>query len=165
MVTGQHAEIPVRGQSVPKLAGAVTRICASMRKMRVPEVPAEVHSYTPEGPRPAQGVDHGSTSRLTSTARSRLVSPMRELERELPTDAARVAEQPPIPSIAVVGPGRVGRSIAAAAQRAGISACLAGRDDAVDACRESEAALLCVPDREIAGACEAIAAAIPPVRS
>src|SRR3954447_14162304 len=163
MVTGQHAEIPVRGQSAPKPAGAVTGICASMRKMRVPEVPAKVHSYTPEGPRPAQGVDHGSTGRLTSTARSRLVSPMRELERELPTDAARVAEQPPIPSLAVVGSGRVGRSIATVAGRAGISLRLAGRDDAIDACRESEAALLCVPDGEIAGACEAILAAVPPL--
>jgi len=89
---------------------------------------------------------------------------MRELERELPTDAARVAEQPPIPPLAVIGPGRVGRSIAAAAQRAGIAVRLAGRDDAVDACRESEAALLCVPDGEIAYACGAIAAAAPPLR-
>ena len=89
---------------------------------------------------------------------------MRELERELPNDAAFAAEAPPIPALAVVGPGRVGRSVAAAADRAGIATRLAGRGDAVEACRESEAAILCVPDSEIASACWVVATAVPPVR-
>jgi predicted short-subunit dehydrogenase-like oxidoreductase (DUF2520 family) len=89
---------------------------------------------------------------------------MRELERESSTDAARIAGHPPIPSLAVIGPGRVGRSIATAAEGAGITVLLAGRDDAVEACRRSEVALLCVPDDEIEPACEAVAAAVPPVR-
>src|SRR5215211_4758436 len=93
----------------------------------------------------------------------RLVSPMRELERELPNDAARAAEAPPISALAVIGPGRVGHSVAAAADRAGIATRLAGRDDAVEACRESEAALLCVPDAEIASASGVVATAVPSV--
>jgi predicted short-subunit dehydrogenase-like oxidoreductase (DUF2520 family) len=89
---------------------------------------------------------------------------MRELERELPTDAARAADSPPIPPFAVIGPGRVGRSIATAAERAGMAIRLAGRTDALDACRESEAAVLCVPDGEISAACETVATAVPPLR-
>jgi predicted short-subunit dehydrogenase-like oxidoreductase (DUF2520 family) len=89
---------------------------------------------------------------------------MRELERESPTDTARAAEQPRIPPLAVIGPGRVGRSVATAAERAGISVRLAGRDGAVEACRESEAAVLCVPDGEIASACGTVATAAPPLR-
>jgi predicted short-subunit dehydrogenase-like oxidoreductase (DUF2520 family) len=94
----------------------------------------------------------------------RLVSPMRELERELPTHPARAAEAPPIPTLAVIGPGRVGRSVATAAERAHIATGLAGRDDTVEACRGSGAALLCVPDAEIVAACEVVATAVPPVR-
>jgi predicted short-subunit dehydrogenase-like oxidoreductase (DUF2520 family) len=89
---------------------------------------------------------------------------MRELERETPTDAAPSAEGSSIPPLAVIGPGRVGRSIAAAAERAGIEVRLAGREDAVEACRESRLALLCVPDSEIAAACETVAIAVPPLR-
>jgi predicted short-subunit dehydrogenase-like oxidoreductase (DUF2520 family) len=89
---------------------------------------------------------------------------MRELERELPTDAAQVADALSMPPLAVIGAGRVGRSIAPAAEAVGIVTRLAGRQDAVDACRESEMALLCVPDGEIAAACESIAGAVPPLR-
>ena len=89
---------------------------------------------------------------------------MRELERESPTNTVRIAEQPRIPSLAIIGPGRVGRSVAAAAERAGIRVRLAARDDAVDAGRESEAALLCVPDNEIVAACDAVVRAVPPLR-
>jgi predicted short-subunit dehydrogenase-like oxidoreductase (DUF2520 family) len=88
---------------------------------------------------------------------------MRELEREPPTDAAS-AEGSSIPPVAVIGPGRVGCSVAAAAERVGIAVRLAGRDGIVDVSRESEIALLCVPDAEIAAACEAVATAVPPVR-
>ena len=98
------------------------------------------------------------------SALGRLVSPMRELEREPSTDAARAAETPPIPPLAVIGRGRVGRSIATAARRAGLAFRLAGRDEAPIAARESEAALLCVPDAAIAAACETLAAAVPPLR-
>jgi predicted short-subunit dehydrogenase-like oxidoreductase (DUF2520 family) len=89
---------------------------------------------------------------------------MRELERELPPHAARAAEAPPIPSLAIIGPGRVGRSVDSAAQRAGITTRLAGRDDVVEACRTSEVALLCVPDGEIGSACEVVTSAVPPIR-
>ena len=89
---------------------------------------------------------------------------MRELERELPTDAAPAAGAAPFARLAVIGPGRAGRSIATAATRAGLAVRLAGRTDALDACRDSEVALLCVPDDEIVRACASAAAAIPPLR-
>jgi predicted short-subunit dehydrogenase-like oxidoreductase (DUF2520 family) len=89
---------------------------------------------------------------------------MRELERELPTPAAPPAESSPIPPLAVIGPGRVGRSVATAAERSGIATRLAGRDDSLEASRGSEVALLCVPDAEITSACEVVASAVPPVR-
>jgi predicted short-subunit dehydrogenase-like oxidoreductase (DUF2520 family) len=89
---------------------------------------------------------------------------MRELERELPVDAAPDAGTPPFSRLAVIGPGKAGRSIATGAERAGLAVRLAGRTDVVDACRESEIALLCVPDGEIAAACGSAAEAIPPLR-
>jgi predicted short-subunit dehydrogenase-like oxidoreductase (DUF2520 family) len=66
--------------------------------------------------------------------------------------------------MAVIGPGRVGHSIAAAAERAGLDVTLAGRGESVAACRDAEVALLCVPDGEIESACARIAAAVPPLR-
>jgi predicted short-subunit dehydrogenase-like oxidoreductase (DUF2520 family) len=89
---------------------------------------------------------------------------MRELERELPTDAALAAGAPPFTRLAVIGQGRAGRSIATAATRAGLAVRLAGRTDALDACRDSEVALLCVPDAEIEAASANAADAIPPLR-
>lgn len=88
---------------------------------------------------------------------------MRELEREKLSDAASSAEGSSIPPLAIIGPGRVGQSMAAAAERAGIEVRLAGREDAFEACRESRIALLCVPDGEITAACDTVAAAIPPL--
>jgi pantoate--beta-alanine ligase len=86
---------------------------------------------------------------------------MRELEREAPTDAAR----PPAPAtLAIVGRGRVGRSLAGAAEDAGIEVTLAGRDDALTAAGGAEVALLCVPDDAIADAAAVIAEAVPPLR-
>lgn len=64
-----------------------------------------------------------------------------------------------IPALAIIGAGRVGRAIHAAARAEGIDSRLAGRDDAVQASREAEAVLLCVPDEAIEEACEAIAGA------
>jgi len=87
---------------------------------------------------------------------------MRELERDLPADAA--AHAAALPPLAVIGAGRVGSSIAAAARRAGAAVSLAGREDALEACRRAEVALLCVPDDAIATAAQAIAPAVPPLR-
>ena len=88
---------------------------------------------------------------------------MRELERDLTGAAATDAEGRPLP-LAVIGVGRAGRSIAAAAERAGVPVELADRDRALEACRGAEVALLCVPDAAIADACATIAAAAPPLR-
>jgi predicted short-subunit dehydrogenase-like oxidoreductase (DUF2520 family) len=92
---------------------------------------------------------------------------MRELERDIPTESAATdapgARAPALPKLAIVGTGRVGGSLAGAASRAGLSATLAGRDDAVEACRDAEAALLCVPDGAIGEVAEALTEAIPPL--
>jgi predicted short-subunit dehydrogenase-like oxidoreductase (DUF2520 family) len=89
---------------------------------------------------------------------------MRELERDLPKHAAPDADALPFSKLAVVGPGRAGGSIAGAATAAGLTVRLAGREDALEACRDSEVALLCVPDGEIAAACATVANAVPPLR-
>ncbi len=86
---------------------------------------------------------------------------MRELERDLPT--TDIAPGTELPALAILGAGRVGRSIAAAARRAGIEVALAGRDDGLDACRWAQAVLLCVPDEAIADAAESVAEAVPPI--
>jgi predicted short-subunit dehydrogenase-like oxidoreductase (DUF2520 family) len=75
---------------------------------------------------------------------------MRELERE---------PHPSSPSAAplvVVGRGRAGRSLARAAEAAGIEVRLAGRDDSAQAAHGAGAALLCVPDGAIPEACTAV---------
>ncbi|HSI79050.1 MAG TPA: hypothetical protein VK919_00220, partial [Solirubrobacterales bacterium] len=87
---------------------------------------------------------------------------MRELERDTPPDPIDPSEQ--LPSLVIVGAGRVGGAISAAAERAGLEVALAGRDEALDAASRAEAALLCVPDAAIAGAAEGITAAAPPLR-
>lgn len=83
---------------------------------------------------------------------------MRELERDMNQNTAALG------ALAVVGPGRLGSAISHAAEEAGIEVALAGRDEALDAGRRSEIALLCVPDAAIPEACESIAAAVPPLR-
>jgi predicted short-subunit dehydrogenase-like oxidoreductase (DUF2520 family) len=83
---------------------------------------------------------------------------MRELERE------QGANDRDIPALAIIGAGRVGRAIHAAARAEGIDSRLAGRADAVEACSAAEVALLCVPDASIEEVCEAISAAVPPLR-
>jgi predicted short-subunit dehydrogenase-like oxidoreductase (DUF2520 family) len=82
---------------------------------------------------------------------------MRELERDFHPSTPR--ETP----LAIVGRGRAGRSLARAAEAAGLEVRLAGREDAAEACRAAGAALLCVPDDSISEACEAIAADAPPL--
>jgi predicted short-subunit dehydrogenase-like oxidoreductase (DUF2520 family) len=86
---------------------------------------------------------------------------MRELERDpLPSalsDALRGAH------LAIVGRGRVGGSLARAAEAAGIEVRLAGREGAAEACAGAGAALLCVPDAGIGEAREALGDAAPPL--
>ena len=77
---------------------------------------------------------------------------MRELERE--SNRNRRAS-----ALAIVGPGRVGRSISRALGAAGWEHTVHARGDAVDA--DAEIVLLCVPDGEIGAACQAAAAASP----
>ena len=69
-----------------------------------------------------------------------------------------------MPRLALVGRGRVGGALAHAAEAAGIEARLAGREEAAAVLASAEAALLCVPDVEIAAACEVAARAVPPLR-
>jgi predicted short-subunit dehydrogenase-like oxidoreductase (DUF2520 family) len=90
---------------------------------------------------------------------------MRELERDLPTTGVSSgSRRGALPALAIVGTGRVGGSLARAAERAGLLATLAGRDKALEASRDREAALLCVPDSSIADAVATVAQAVPPLR-
>jgi predicted short-subunit dehydrogenase-like oxidoreductase (DUF2520 family) len=85
---------------------------------------------------------------------------MRELERDLPTTARRTPEPAgAVSGLAIVGAGRVGSSIAAAAQAAGLAASIGGRADAAETVRDAEVVLLCVPDEAIAEAAATLAAA------
>jgi predicted short-subunit dehydrogenase-like oxidoreductase (DUF2520 family) len=85
---------------------------------------------------------------------------VRELERDLPVATPAKASA----ALAIVGAGRVGSSLAGAARAASLDVRLAGRDDALEACRDADTALLAVPDGAIAEAAETIAGAIPPLR-
>ncbi len=78
---------------------------------------------------------------------------MPELERAHPISA----QAPTSTTLAVVGLGRVGGSIASAARGAGLEVLTAGRDDAAAIAKQADAALLCVPDSEIANAAAALA--------
>jgi predicted short-subunit dehydrogenase-like oxidoreductase (DUF2520 family) len=70
---------------------------------------------------------------------------MRELERDdLPTHLST--------PLVVVGRGRVGRSLATAAEAAGIEVRTAGRDEIAAASEGAGSVLLCVPDAAIASA-------------
>ncbi len=76
---------------------------------------------------------------------------MRELERDLiptPTELA---------PIAIVGRGRVGSSLASAAESAGIPVRLTAHADAATAASGTTAALLCVPDEAIGETAAALA--------
>jgi predicted short-subunit dehydrogenase-like oxidoreductase (DUF2520 family) len=87
---------------------------------------------------------------------------MRELERNTPT-SSEAAPQPLSGGmrLTIVGPGRLGGSLAAAAAAAGLEVRLAGREDAREASAGAPMVLLCVPDGEIESACETVAAAEP----
>jgi predicted short-subunit dehydrogenase-like oxidoreductase (DUF2520 family) len=76
---------------------------------------------------------------------------MRELERDdLPSPLTAAP-------LVVVGRGRVGSSLAQAAEAAGIEVRTAGHDELATACEGAAAVLLCVPDSAIAG----VAAEVP----
>ena len=96
------------------------------------------------------------------TVTNRLVSPMRELERSSlrHTDDAG----PPVGALAIVGAGRVGGSLAAAARAAGFEVRLAARGEATGASAGAEAALICVADADIAAAAAEVGAARPAPR-
>ena len=79
---------------------------------------------------------------------------MRELERDdLPSPLSATP-------LIVVGRGRVGRSLAAAAEPAGIQVTLVSRED-VQAVPQSAVVLLCVPDEAIVATAERFSAAEP----
>jgi predicted short-subunit dehydrogenase-like oxidoreductase (DUF2520 family) len=80
---------------------------------------------------------------------------MRELERE------KDSNERVLPALALIGAGRVGSALARACAAAGIEARLAGREDAATVAADAEMVLLCVPDRAIEEACEAISATAP----
>src|SRR3954454_16728872 len=94
------------------------------------------------------------TSQPRPNQQSRLVSPMRELERDdLPSPLSATP-------LIVVGRGRVGRSLAAAAERAAIEVRLVAHDS-LEAAPPGAALLLCVPDDAIAALAQELAAAEP----
>jgi predicted short-subunit dehydrogenase-like oxidoreductase (DUF2520 family) len=79
-----------------------------------------------------------------------------ELERDLPDSPGAPAGVAPMPSLALVGRGRVGGALERAARAAGVQVAAAGRDEAAGAVAAAEALLLCVPDDAIEEACEAL---------
>jgi predicted short-subunit dehydrogenase-like oxidoreductase (DUF2520 family) len=80
---------------------------------------------------------------------------MRELERDSLPSPLNAAP------LVVVGRGNVGRSLAAAAEAAGIDVRLAANDVAAEACSTGAAALLCVPDQAISQVCSRLVPARP----
>ncbi|MGI9021050.1 MAG: DUF2520 domain-containing protein [Solirubrobacterales bacterium] len=69
-----------------------------------------------------------------------------------------------MPRLAIVGRGRVGGAVAAAAKRAALPHALAGRGNVAEACAGADAALLCVGDADIHEAAQAAGAARPAPR-
>ncbi len=84
---------------------------------------------------------------------------MRELERDSLPLPPPLAAAP----LAVIGRGRVGRSLTRAAERAGIEVRLGASDDPAEACRGAAVALLCVPDVAIAEVTARIGSDVPPL--
>lgn len=90
---------------------------------------------------------------------------MRELERDLPDTAGNTADTNALPRLAIVGRGRMGGAIAAAAERAGLDFAVAGRGELAAESSRARAVLLCVGDGDIsAAATEVAATAVPPPR-
>jgi predicted short-subunit dehydrogenase-like oxidoreductase (DUF2520 family) len=91
---------------------------------------------------------------------------MRELERDFPTPTSARADRrdQALPPLVIVGAGRVGGSLARAAQASGLEATLADRAHLAAARESAEAAVLCVPDAAIPDAAAALAESVPPLR-
>jgi predicted short-subunit dehydrogenase-like oxidoreductase (DUF2520 family) len=85
---------------------------------------------------------------------------MRELERDPATPSPAAERQAAPARLTIVGAGRVGGSLARAAERAGMHTTLVGRERG--AAGGGSAVLLCVPDDAIAEAAATFAAASPP---
>ena len=66
-------------------------------------------------------------------------------------------------TLAVIGRGRVGRSLALAAELSGIEVRLAGHDEAAESSGDAGAILICVPDDAIASVCSRIGTDAPPL--
>ncbi len=81
---------------------------------------------------------------------------MRELERDHTTTSSAPT---PLGRLVVVGAGRAGGSIAAAARAAGVDVHVAARGAPVE---DASVVLLCVPDGAIAEACEELAPSLGP---
>ena len=89
---------------------------------------------------------------------------MRELERDLPATPSDATPGAPasLAHLVVVGVGRAGSSIAAAAKAAGRGVSLVDRDDQMpNLTPRKSAVLLCVPDGAIAAVCERAAHDLP----
>jgi predicted short-subunit dehydrogenase-like oxidoreductase (DUF2520 family) len=82
---------------------------------------------------------------------------MRELERDL------VHNPTPRAPIVIVGRGRVGASLATAAEQAGLPVRLTSTAEAAEASAIAAAAILCVPDDAIAPTAASLAANPPPL--
>src|SRR3954447_4652015 len=113
-------------------------------------------AVTPESADPIEL--HAPPTTRPST-HSRLVSPMRELERDSlpsPLDASPEDASPAVAQgdLVIVGRGRVGGSLAKAAEIAGLAVRVAGRDEPVEG---AAALLLCVPDEAIVDVCTRLA--------
>jgi predicted short-subunit dehydrogenase-like oxidoreductase (DUF2520 family) len=89
---------------------------------------------------------------------------MRDLERANPTTYSAHAPSADSLVLAIVGMGRVGGSIAAAGEGAGLRILTANRHDFVEISANADAALLAVPDTEIVAAAAALAPAIGRLR-
>jgi len=77
------------------------------------------------------------------------------LHRELERMQSDRAHTTPMPPITLVGNGRVGGSLARSLRAAGVRVALTGREGIGS--HPAEVVLLCVPDAEVANACEAAA--------
>lgn len=107
-------------------------------------------------PRPGTGVDRQAPGKATRP-HDAVWYLDRELERMHPLPTHTSA----LPPILLVGRGRVGTALHRAGTDAGLTVTLAGRDDLASPPHPPEAALLCVPDGEIAAAAAATVSAHP----
>ena len=106
--------------------------------------------------RPKRVTEHEFRFHNRKHTESRLVSPMRELERNRDAEASSALHR-----LAVIGDGRTGGSVTHAARAAGLDVHVGRRGASAATASLAEVALLCVPDRSIASACAEVAEADP----